>query len=69
MKMYRWSSNRFRDYTQGHITVMARDVGEARRLARDEYEREWGKQQYEDFMDDLKEEPTEETVLFDYGSS
>lgn len=77
MNLYMWRSAAFANYYDGHIVVMAKNVDDARKIARERYERNV-KKPYENstwswlvdddgnFVDDeRKDEFIEKMALFD----
>lgn len=74
MPMYRWSSERFAEYTDGDIVVIADTVAEARKKAKKEYDKRFSAESYYEqavrrlFLADIAKTPTQDEVLFIYGS-
>lgn len=73
--IYRWKSERFKDYYRGAIMVAARSLDEARNKAIAKYKIEnptWdtsGVHEFREFMNDLSAEPSVVEVAFVIGSS
>jgi hypothetical protein len=69
MKMYLWTSERFEDWLEGSIIILAENVREARKKALTAYKKEWGDTRIDEFKKDISDTPESLEHLFIYGSS
>lgn len=72
MPMFKWSSDRFADYYDGHIIVCAANVESARKKAIKAYKANYvhdkpNEREFKEFLKDVGREPSVDDVIFIYG--